>query len=395
MTKTVHLLIEARDNIQYATGTPHHDPAVWVGDENAKGVLLTSALDFGSMTSHVNSRTEVINYSVLLKDNASEEERAGITGNVGIAIWYLKHIGATEVVVAKNGARSDDGMAGDYVDALRDAGFKVTYASPMFPCRERKDADEIKKIADAQAINERGFYRAFKILQDSTIAADNTLMWNGDVLTAEILRAEMSIEIYKAGYGTMESDGPIIACGLQGSDPHERGHGPLKAGELIVMDCFPRMPDGYWGDLTRTVIKGPIHPWQQDMFNMVLDAHNWVETQVKNGADSKAIFDGVIAMYEKAGYPTDATVPHGMFHGVGHSLGLGLHESPGIGSREGTLVTGNVVTNEPGLYYKGHNGITGGVRIEDILVVTDTGCDNITNLPKELDVDKISIPSDF
>lgn len=391
--KSVHLLIECRDNIHYATGTSHHDPAVWVGDANAAGVLLTSPLDYGSMLSAVNSRTEVLNISVLLRDHASDAEKEALKGNIDMAIWYLNHIGATDVVVPKSGARSDDGMAADYVDALRDAGFNVIYASPMFPCREVKSADEIAKITEAQRINELGFYRAFKILQEATIAPDLTLMWEGQVLTAEILRAEMCLEIYKAGGGTMESDGPIIACGIQGADPHERGHGPLKAGELIVMDCFPRLPNGYWGDLTRTVVKGTIEPWQQKMFDTVLKTQQWVESQITHGVSSRLIYDGVMDQFEKAGYPTDANIPHGMFHGVGHSLGLGLHEAPSIGARDGKLVSGNVVTNEPGLYYKGYNGITGGVRIEDILVVTDRGCTNITTLPKILDVDKIQIPA--
>ena len=124
------------------------------------------------------------------------------------------------------------------------------------------------------------------------------------------------------------------------------------------------------------------------MYETVLRAQEQAITQVGNGADGVAIHRGILELFEQAGYATgerDGRM-QGFFHGTGHGLGLEIHEAPSISSRDGRLETGHVVTVEPGLYY----AEAGGVRIEDVVAVTDDGCSVLTCFPKFLELEPSS-----
>jgi Xaa-Pro aminopeptidase len=159
--------------------------------------------------------------------------------------------------------------------------------------------------------------------------------------------------------------------------PHSRGSGPLLAGEAIVIDVFPRdNTSGYYFDMTRTVVKGTPRSEIVKLIGAVKRAHGDALAVVAPGKAS-GVHKAAVDSFTRSGYVTDEK--GGFIHSLGHGLGLDLHESPRVGATSNdVLVVGDVITIEPGLYYPG----VGGARIEDTVLVTKTGCVNLTNLPK-------------
>ena len=175
----------------------------------------------------------------------------------------------------------------------------------------------------------------------------------------------------------------IVAGGLQGcGSSRARTCHPLRANEAIVLDIFPRHARNYYyGDLTRTVVRGRASEALRKQYATVQEGKRWVMKQMRDGADGVALQKALIERFKTAGYPTEQRNGRwvGMFHGVGHGLGLDLHETPRFGS--GKLFTGLSITVEPGLYYPG----VGGVRIEDVVIVGEKGVRNLTKFIEELE----------
>ena len=177
----------------------------------------------------------------------------------------------------------------------------------------------------------------------------------------------------------------ICAPGDQAVDPHEEGHGPLRAHTPVVMDIFPRSETtGYFGDLTRTVVRGRASARLHEVYAIVHQANRIGHARIRPGIDGLRIHEEIQALFDRQGYRTGlrAGRMQGFFHGTGHGLGLQIHEPPSISKRSSILRAGHVVTVEPGLYYLG----LGGVRIEDVAVVTKTGSRNLTRVPKVLEI---------
>jgi len=176
----------------------------------------------------------------------------------------------------------------------------------------------------------------------------------------------------------------IVAGGDQGCDPHERGHGPLKANETIVIDVFPRdAKSGFFGDLTRTVVRGRASEAQRKLYATVERGQHMGIVGLKTGANGAKLLADVREFFTREGYPTKLNAEgkwSGFFHGLGHGLGLDIHEIPRM--QAGKLKTGQVFTVEPGLYYPG----VGGVRIEDVCVVSPKGGRVLSKLEKRLEV---------
>ena len=199
------------------------------------------------------------------------------------------------------------------------------------------------------------------------------------MLTSEIIRKE--IEVVLMDHDCFAED-IIVAGGNQAVDPHERGNGPLKANEFIVIDIFPcSKKSGYWGDITRTVLKGEPSVAQKKLYQTVLTAQKAALAQVKPGSSAKTIHQDICDHFKQAGYETGMKdgVPQGFIHSTGHGVGLEIHESPSVSPSGGELEPGQVITIEPGLYYRD----LGGVRIEDTVVVTETGCSLLARCSKE------------
>jgi Xaa-Pro aminopeptidase len=268
-----------------------------------------------------------------------------------------------------------------YANELSRHGIKLETSNGLFwPQRETKTAEEIKLLERALRITETGMKRAVEVLKASKPGAGKKLKWSGKTLTSEILRAEIDSAILRAG-GTPTTT--IVAGGDQACDPHERGFGPLYANSLIILDIFPRdAKSGYWGDMTRTVLRGRASDEQRRLWQTVKDGQAFALKRIKGGVDGKSIHDAITALFNDRGYPTEVRNGRrvGFFHGTGHGLGLEIHEYPRL--QKVKLKTGMALTVEPGLYYPG----IGGVRLEDVVIVERDGCRILSRFPKQLEI---------
>lgn len=354
----------------YAIKMEVPDPYTWYMDSNNKTHVILSALEVGR--GRKVAKVDVVHSLNDVKKASNATTQAQI-------IAHLINQDKPDVVEVPN-----DFPAGLFVE-LQNLGINIQPSNGfIFPERAIKTLDEIEKIRIAQQNNQKGFERAFEILAEAEIALDNKLIWNKEVLTSEILRGEMNAVLAKFGCIPMEG-GPIVACGGQGADPHERGYGALYAHEFIIIDSFPRSDNFYYGDLTRTVLKGTPSQWHLDVYNAVKDAQQVGCDISKNGVTGAKIHEEVNNKLIQHGFDTgidENGENYGFFHGTGHALGLDVHDK-GMGVHPANteeLKTNMVVTIEPGIYYPNK----GGVRIEDIVAITEDGIDNLTTLKKEL-----------
>lgn len=201
-------------------------------------------------------------------------------------------------------------------------------------------------------------------------------------VTAERLRAVVDASLLE---DNCSADGTITAAGPDSAQPHNVGHGPIHAGRPIVVDIFPRHKERrYFADMTRTVCKGTPEHEITRMYHVTRDALDLALSLIRPGVTGKAVFEAVCRLYEEHGYATflrDNQFPEeGFIHSLGHGVGLDVHEGPQLGLAENILRVDEVITVEPGLYKPG----LGGVRIEDMVVVTADGCRNLTDFPKTL-----------
>jgi len=239
----------------------------------------------------------------------------------------------------------------------------------VFPQRRVKTALEVQRIRLAQRAAVAGMQAAWALLRAASVDARGVLRHAGAPLTGEQVRR--AINLAAMALDCVGGD-PIVACGEQAADPHGIGHGPLHAGEPIVLDIFPQHAfNGYWGDLTRTVCKGPPKPGLRAMHAAVAAAQRRALATVRAGISGSTVHSVVQAEFERRGFKTEVVNgrPTGFIHSTGHGVGLEIHEEPSLGPRPERLQAGAVVTVEPGLYYPG----VGGVRIEDTVLVTSRG----------------------
>jgi len=271
-----------------------------------------------------------------------------------------------------------------FAKQLRDLKVKVKLAKgACFKEREFKTADEIKKISAALTMAEVGMAEAIQALKNSKAGKGGRLLYHNVPLTSEKLRAIINTAIIQAG-GLASNT--IVAGGRQGCDPHERGHGQLRANETIIIDIFPRsLGTGYFGDITRTVVKGRASEPIRRLYHTVERAQEIGFERMRAGAKGIEIHAAIAEFFQGQGYKTGRKKGRmeGFFHGTGHGLGLEIHEAPRIGpASEDTLKPGHVVTVEPGLYYPS----LGGVRLEDVALVTTNGPRNLTKFEKVLEL---------
>jgi Xaa-Pro aminopeptidase len=178
---------------------------------------------------------------------------------------------------------------------------------------------------------------------------------------------------------------------MQAGDPHAIGSGPLHAHEAIVMDIYPQHTrTRYFADMTRTVSKGKPSDEIVRMYEVVKDAQDVGIAALRPGITGKEVHELVENVIYDAGYETlrqghkrrlDDPIVRGFIHGTGHGVGLAIHEAPSVGrSGHAPLAVGDVVTVEPGIY----DPDIGGVRLEDMLLITDSGSRNLTRAPRDL-----------
>jgi Xaa-Pro aminopeptidase len=272
----------------------------------------------------------------------------------------------------------------ELADRLRAKGLNVSADRELFTQRRRvKNENELAGIRKAQ----RGTEAAMTAARDMLRAAEpgkGALMFDGEPLTSERIKARIS-DIFSEH--NLVSDATIVAHGAQGAEGHEMGSGPIAPGESVVIDLFPRDVDsGCYADMTRTFVVGDIPDELAEYHKYVDEALKRSMEAVKAGAEGNAIYRLVCDIFHEAGYPTQLSkkegevLTSGFFHGLGHGVGLEVHEQPWLSRDPSKLVAGDVITLEPGLYRQGF----GGVRLEDLVLVTDDGAENFTDFPYDL-----------
>ena len=271
----------------------------------------------------------------------------------------------------------------ELADQLRQAGIQLeARPAPLFPQRQFKTPEELTATRQALGAAEQGMEAAIETLRQAQIGDDQILYTEGQVLTAQRLRQVIHHRLLDHDCVAQRT---IVACGEQGCDPHQEGHGPLRAGQSLILDIFPQSSvSGYFGDITRTVVKGRASEALHKLYETVLRGQQLALERISAGAEGGQIHQAVQEFFTVQGYPTGEKDGHlqGFFHSTGHGLGLEIHEAPRIGPHAAALQSGQVVTVEPGLYYRG----LGAVRLEDVVTVGEGGCELLTTYPKFLEV---------
>ena len=354
------------------------DPVIFLRAAG-KRYLAVSALEYGRAEKEA-PVDELVSFDELELTRLAKELRSGARAFAAATANLLKRLGADGSPVT---VPPHFGVA--YADELRARGFKIEADGRLFADMRRvKTQGEISHIEEAQRTTEEACARAVGILEEAEISGNGTLRWRGETLTSELLRAEMEVELLKRGCA---AEGTIAAGGPQAADPHQRGSGPLRAGEAIILDIFPRnQKSRYYADMTRTFVKGEPGDELERMYDAVLEAQETALSMIRAGVNGRDVHDNVSDILHEKGYKTGKhdqkpgePLTEGFFHGTGHGVGLEVHEAPRVSTVDEELRAGDVVTVEPGLYQPG----VGGVRIEDLVVVTEDGCRNLTRFPKE------------
>ena len=227
----------------------------------------------------------------------------------------------------------------------------------------------------------QGIQEAYRILREAKIKG-NKIFYRGELVTSELLKRAINLKLME---NNCIGKHTIVACGNQAVDPHCTGFGPIRPHQLLVMDVFPKSMDTqYFGDMTRTVVKGRASDAQKILWQTVKYAQEHAIGMVHEGVNGQMIHDWILEYFEKQGYPTGLLKGRmqGFFHGTGHGLGLDIHEAPRVSKVSHILKAKTVVTIEPGLYY--HD--LGGVRLEDVVYVTKKGCEVLSHCPKILEI---------
>lgn len=266
---------------------------------------------------------------------------------------------------------------------LKKLGIKTKPDANPFPRREFKTADEVKKISAALMMAEVGMAEGMQAVRLSKIGKRRQLVYRGAPLTSERLRSIIDCAILQANGLAANT---IVAGGKQACDPHERGFGPLRANEPIIIDIFPRsQKTGYFGDITRTVVRGHADEAVRKLYHTVLQGQKIAFDKMRAKTRTSEVHKAVQDYFVQQGFKTGRRDGHmeGFFHGTGHGLGLEIHEAPRVGATStGELKRGQVVTVEPGLYYPE----LGGVRLEDVALITGEGAKNLTRFEKVLEL---------
>jgi Xaa-Pro aminopeptidase len=269
-------------------------------------------------------------------------------------------------------------------DHLRADGVELTVDRDLFDNRRRaKNETELRGIRNAQKACEAALDRARDLFRRAEQNGDG-LTVDGEPLTSELVKR--AIEDVFADFGVEGSD-MVVSHGPQTAVGHNQGSGQFQANEPIVFDLFPRDKEtGCYADMTRTYVIGEPSDEVKEWYGLVKEALERSTAEVKPGKNGRALFEIACEIFQGAGYKTQLNkepgevLEDGFFHSLGHGVGLEVHEPPWMGRIGHDLVPGDVITIEPGLYRAGY----GGLRLEDLVLVTDDGYEVITDYPYDL-----------
>ena len=372
---------------RYLSGFDAPDPFITVYTPDTTAILV-SALEFGRANSE--SRADEVARLADYDYRSLAAEYGGPEANARVVAAWLDDLGVDAVA-------TPDRFPLGPADRLRERDVAVTPDTDdiVTEIRARKTATEIDHTREAQRANEAAMRAAETLLREAEVGqpdagastdgddADEVLRHDGVVLTSERVKTEIETTLLERGYGLDET---IVACGVDAADPHDRGSGPLRPDRPIIVDIFPRSKtSGYHADMTRTFVVGDPDPTVREWFERTHDAVDAALDAIEPGVTGAAVHDAVCDVYEDAGLPTlrsEPTTETGFIHSTGHGVGLDVHELPRIAPDGKELRPGHVVTVEPGLY----DPAVGGVRIEDLILVTDDGYENLTDYAIDLQI---------
>jgi Xaa-Pro aminopeptidase len=296
-----------------------------------------------------------------------------------VVVRALAEWGVDEAVVAPD-------LPVALADRLRDAGVRLTIDSQAIEGRRRaKTPAELAGIERAQRAAEAGMAAGERLIRGAGHEAGR-LVHDGEELTAEAVRAAVRAACAAEG---APAPPDIMVTSLGSGGGHDPGAGPLPADLPIEIDLWPRdEASGCWADMTRTFVSGEVGAEVAKLRDIVREALEAARAAARPGISGRALYDVAAEIVERAGYPTQRTrepgqtLTHGFYFGLGHGVGLEVHEPPSLGlAGQDPLVAGDVIAIEPGI--EGIDGI-GGVRYEDLLLITADGSETLTRYPYDL-----------
>jgi Xaa-Pro aminopeptidase len=272
-----------------------------------------------------------------------------------------------------------------HADHLRANGIELSLDRDLFDNRRRsKTETELRGIRNAQRACEAALDASRELLRRAQPNGAG-LEVDGQPLTCEQLKRVIE-DVFAAH--EVEGSDMIVSHGPQTAVGHNAGSGQIAPNEPIVFDLFPRdKATGCYADMTRTYVVGEASDEVKQWHRLVKEALDTSTAGVKPGVNGRKLYEQVCDIFQAAGYKTQLNkkpgevLEDGFFHGLGHGVGLEVHEQPSIGRIGHDLVPGDVVTVEPGLYRAGY----GGLRLEDLVLVTADGYEVLTNYPYDLE----------
>lgn len=372
--KEAILIIAASErdaNLYYATRFIAPDPFIFT-EIGGRKILVMSELEVDRARSEADV-DEVISTSKIVK----KLKNRGVPkiSTAEIVRFIFEERGVKKVLVPYD-------FPIVYADALRAHGYAIrSKRDPFYEKRMIKTPAEIKAIEESLKCTEQAIGKAVEVLKQAKIKS-RCLIHKGKRLTSETIKQIINVSLMESGCIAAHT---IVSSGKQCVDPHNQGSGPLLAHQSIIMDVFPHSSKSrYFADTTRTFVRGKASEKLKKMYRAVREGQEIAFRHIRDGANGRKIHEAIVRRFEELGFKTGEMGGRmqGFFHGTGHGVGLDIHEPPRISAADDTLKTGEVVTVEPGLYYSD----AGGVRIEDMVVVTKTGCHNLSKLPKILEI---------
>ncbi|MCX9084001.1 MAG: Xaa-Pro peptidase family protein [Candidatus Methanoperedens sp.] len=363
---------EHNADMYYASGFLAYDPFIYLNSGEEK--ILISDMELGRATkeSKVQEVIPTSRFNIMEKMRKTGDADAAY---IEMILEFLGSFALDRIAVPHN-------FPVQLADSLRTSGIQILpIKSPLREMREIKSKKEIGAIQYAQKAGEKALAEGIKAIKNATNRGG--VLYNKNTpLKTEDVRAIIDVSLLSMG---CEAPDIIIACGRGSADPHWKGEGALLADEPIVIDMVPRSKkERYYSDMTRTILHGTPVDELKNMYEAVLDSQSAAINKIKAGVTGAQIHNVVCDVLESRGFETSRSknkeFTEGFIHSTGHGVGLDIHEGPSLSESGKELKAGCVVTVEPGLYYRS----IGGVRLEDVVVVTKSGCKNLTMFEKNL-----------
>jgi len=359
---TFVMYASSRDaDMRYITRFTTSDPFVYLNNGSGKGVIIVSQMEVvraaRESPAAVITRTQAGLPDILKKEKDPLVATAlMIAGQAGKTVMVPPHF---PVALAR---------------ALETWCTVIVDTGTVPSMRAKKTRPEIQTMKRVQEVTQTAMGLAVDIIRKST-ARKGILYYKSKPLTSEFIRYSMHCLLLEHGCSAVDT---IVSCGRDTAIPHMTGTGPLHANEPIIIDLFPVEDEsGYYADMTRTIVKGEPSDEICEMYDALQEAKRLAISRTRAGVSGADLYQGVVDFFKDHGYESDT---RGFVHNLGHGVGLQVHENPTVGPSGKALDAGNVITMEPGLYYPN----IGGVRLEDIGVVTAQGFTNFTRFSEDL-----------